>query len=543
MNPKEFVEANFQIHLDTVLKPWLKIPSISSSEQHNKETYHAASFLEGELKKVGLEAERIKLEKGNDLVYAERIVDSEAPTVLIYGHYDIQPIHFPEKWITEPFKPEVRDGKLYARGSSDDKGQIAAQILAMKYFNENGFPLNIKFIAEGNEEGGGSSFEDYIKSNPERLSCDALIISDTGSIREGIPGVLTSLRGIAVAEITNIDVDSLVEIIHKSHNRITNKILIDGFYDNLVDSELNSELERFFNKPDDVMGPINMGNGKHELFQRMYLPTNSPLLFSYASNDKRELGNSFKIKVNGPKEAIHSGHYGGPVEDPALNIAHILAGLKEEGVNFEIDYIRYGSHVLSTAIQPSGEFQISVQNESSFREGLEIVMIKYAIPEELVKMSFQPNRRAYQNENFKNNFGDGKAKAYMSFRLVQNLIASEVYENVEKFIKDIAPNATVINKHTGNPFRVPIDNPFTVAMINAMTKAYDSEMVDIFGGGGSIPITDTFYSTLNVPILFLGMGGPHDGAHGPNESISIDGLKKGTEAAIYTIQNISEMKK
>lgn len=178
---------------------FLRIPSVSADPAHNEDMRRAAAWLEAKLSSLGFEAEVIPT-PGHPIVYAERVVDPQAATVLVYGHYDVQPADPLELWKTPPFEPTLRDGRLYARGSSDDKGQVFAHIAAVESLG-NALPVNVKFAIEGEEEVGFGNLVPWLKSNLGRLGADVLVVSDSSMLAPGQPALTYGLRGIALMEV------------------------------------------------------------------------------------------------------------------------------------------------------------------------------------------------------------------------------------------------------------------------------------------------------------------------------------------------------
>ena len=178
------------------------IPSISTDPDCKPEVNHAAQWVGDKLASLGLDNVHIYPTGGHPVVYAESLKAEEAPTVLIYGHYDVQPAEPIDKWDSDPFTPEVRDGNLYARGASDMKGQVAATINAVEAILKTGLlPVNVKFIIEGEEEIGSPNLGQFIKDHKELLSCDFALNPDTGMVAPDLPTITYALRGLAYFEI------------------------------------------------------------------------------------------------------------------------------------------------------------------------------------------------------------------------------------------------------------------------------------------------------------------------------------------------------
>jgi acetylornithine deacetylase/succinyl-diaminopimelate desuccinylase-like protein len=230
---------------------FLRIPSVSARTEHNGDTQRAAAWLHERFARMGFVVETCPT-AGHPVVLAEwRKAPAGAPTILVYGHYDVQPPEPLELWTTPAFEPTIRDGKLYARGSVDDKGQLFAHVAALETMLQvrGSLPVNVIVIAEGEEEVGSEHLAPFIEQHKARLACDGVVISDSSMFAPGIPSILSSLRGLAYFEI-NVrgpaqDLHSgsyggavvnpamaLARILATMHDA-TGKILIDGFYDDV----------------------------------------------------------------------------------------------------------------------------------------------------------------------------------------------------------------------------------------------------------------------------------------------------------------------
>lgn len=198
-----FVDQHRERLLDE-LKDFLRIPSISTLPEHAGDVAKAAAWVADKLRSVGLENVEIIPTQRHPLVYADWLHAPGMPTVLCYGHYDVQPPDPLELWLTPPFEPTERDGNLYGRGTADDKGQMYMHIKAIEALraaNGGALPLNVKFLIEGEEEIGGESVAKYVEQNPEKLKADVALVSDTALYAEGIPTLCIGLRGLVYTEI------------------------------------------------------------------------------------------------------------------------------------------------------------------------------------------------------------------------------------------------------------------------------------------------------------------------------------------------------
>ena len=233
------------------LKTFLRIPSISTLSEHKPDIRRAAEFARDELRAAGLSAELIEGE-GNPLVYAEWLGAPGKPTVLFYGHYDVQPPDPLDEWKSAPFEPDVRGDDIFARGACDDKGQVYIQIKAVEALlkTTGRLPVNVKFLLEGEEETGGEHIEAYVQTRPPRLQADAALVCDTEMFAPGLPTICVGLRGMVYYELhvegANHDLHSgvyggaapnpmqaIAEIITALKDR-NGHILIPGFYDRVV---------------------------------------------------------------------------------------------------------------------------------------------------------------------------------------------------------------------------------------------------------------------------------------------------------------------
>jgi len=199
---KAFVETNQQRLLEE-LKDFLRIPSISTLPEHTPDIRRAAEFVAASLKKAGMENVAILPTAGHPLVYADWLHAPGKPTVLCYGHYDVQPPDPLDEWISPPFEPTLRDGNLYARGSADDKGQMYMHVKAVEALLAiyGKLPVNVKFLIEGEEECGGENVAKFVAENPAKLKADVALVSDTEMYAEGIPTLCVGLRGLIYTEI------------------------------------------------------------------------------------------------------------------------------------------------------------------------------------------------------------------------------------------------------------------------------------------------------------------------------------------------------
>ncbi|SHK91529.1 dipeptidase [Alicyclobacillus tolerans] len=261
MNLEAYLEANEKEHLQQLFN-LLRFPSISALSAHKNDVLACAEFIKNHLANLGFENAELLPTKGNPVVYADWLHAPGQPTVLVYGHYDVQPVDPLPLWTTPPFEPEIRDGRIFARGATDDKGQTFLHFKALEalFQTEGKLPVNIKFCIEGEEEIGSAHLPDFLEKNAERFQADVLLISDTGMIAPGRPTICYGLRGLVAFELhvetAKRDLHSgehgggvpnaihaLAELIASFHDA-EGRITVDGFHDQ-VTSVTAEELQAF----------------------------------------------------------------------------------------------------------------------------------------------------------------------------------------------------------------------------------------------------------------------------------------------------------
>lgn len=197
----KYIETNKDRMLDELLEV-LRIPSVSADPKYKGDVEKAAHWMADKLKIAGADQVEVCPTAGHPIVYGEKIIDPSKPVVLVYGHYDVQPADPLELWTSPPFDPVVKDGKIYARGSCDDKGQVYMHVKAFEaMMQHNALPVNVKFIIEGEEEVGSANLETFIRANQEKLRCDVILISDTSIVANDVPSITTGLRGLCYMEV------------------------------------------------------------------------------------------------------------------------------------------------------------------------------------------------------------------------------------------------------------------------------------------------------------------------------------------------------
>jgi acetylornithine deacetylase/succinyl-diaminopimelate desuccinylase-like protein len=266
-NIKNYIEANRERFLEELFG-LIRIPSVSASVSNKADMVRAAEYIRDLLAANGADRAEVYATPGNPIVYGEKMVDPSLPTILVYGHYDVMPAEPLEKWTSKPFEPEIRDGRIWARGADDDKGQLFMHLKAFEMMNETGtLACNVRFMIEGEEEAGSESIAVFCSEYREMLRSDVILVSDTTMISSDIPSITSGLRGLSYIQIEvegpNRDLHSgiyggavvnpcnaICDIISKlkdSDGRVT----IPGFYDTVAvpsDAERAKMAERPFDQ-------------------------------------------------------------------------------------------------------------------------------------------------------------------------------------------------------------------------------------------------------------------------------------------------------
>ncbi|WP_059104226.1 dipeptidase [Shouchella shacheensis] len=439
------------------LQEYLRIPSISSISEHKDDVKEAAEWTANALRNAGMEKVEILETKRHPVVYGEWLKAEEAPTILVYGHYDVQPVDPLHLWETEPFEPTVRDHKLYARGATDDKGQTFMHIKAVEAMleAEGTLPFNVKFLIEGEEEIGSPNLDDFVVAEKERLSSDILVISDTPMLEAGKPAICTGLRGLCALQI---DVRGASGDLHS------------GLYGGAVQNSL------------------------HALVQ---------LLDSMRGEDGRVTIEGFYDGIEAPSEEEQESMKALGDGDESMK--------KEVGVSELFGEAGYTSRE-RTWIRPTLEL-------NGVYGGFQGEGVKTVIPAE--------------------------AHAKITCRLVPGQDPDDVLEKIEAHIEEHTPAGVTVSttRHDkGKPFAAPVDHPAFEAAAKAYEKVYGTE-VAYTRMGGSIPVVETFDAQLQVPIVLMGFGLPGENFHAPNEHFHLENFDKGLETIVAFWRELAEQQR
>ena len=433
------------------LEEWmdfLKIPSISADPAHTADVQEAAQWVKNALLQAGCPMVEIIPTEGHPIVYGAYLVDPDLPTVLVYGHYDVQPPDPLELWDSPPFEPIVKttalhpDGAVLARGGCDDKGQMLMHIKAFEMMRSQG-PLscNVKFMIEGEEEVGSDNLEDFVKANKEKLKCDIILISDTGMIAKDQPSITTGLRGLSYMEVC----------------------------------------------------------------------------------------------VTGPNRDLHSGLYGGAVQNPINVLCEMIAQLKDE--NKKITIPGFYDKVVELSEKERAEMGKAPFDLEGFKSSIgikEVLGEKGYNTEE--HRSIRPTLDVngiwggYTGEGAKTVI-PSKAYAKISMRLVPNQDWNEISELFTQYFKSLAPvgvEVEIVTHHGGYAYVTPTDTIGYQAAQEAYLETFGTTPVPK-RGGGSIPIVPMFEKELGVKSILMGFGLDSDAIHSPNEHYGLFNFFKGIE--------------
>ena len=452
---KEYINNNKERFLDELFE-LLKIESVSADSKFKEEVDKAANWLVEEFKKLKLDnVEKIKT-KGHPIVFAEKILDKSYPTILVYGHYDVQPADPYELWDSPPFEPTIKNNKIYARGACDDKGQMYMHLKAYETLNKVGdIKFNIKFMIEGEEECGSDSLEEFVVQNKEKLSADVIIISDTSIIDNENPSITIGLRGLSYME----------------------------------------------------------------------------------------------VELTGPNRDLHSGTYGGAVNNPINELCKIITSLKDDKGKILIpgfyDDVKNFDH------NTRDDINKVPFNLSEFKSHIDINDIYgeqgYTTIERIgTRPTLDVNGiwGGYINEGAKTVL-PSKAYAKISMRLVSNQSSKKISKLFSDHLKKICPDSCkikVTEHHGGEPCVVNTNTLGYKAAFKAFKDIWKKEPVPTFDGG-SIPIVALFKKELGLDSILMGFGLDEDAIHSPNESYGLFNFYKGIETITAFYNNFASNEK
>jgi acetylornithine deacetylase/succinyl-diaminopimelate desuccinylase-like protein len=434
------------------LLDFLRIPSISSLPEHAADVQRAAEWVAARLRAAGLDHVQILPTGGHPVVYADWLHAAGKPTYMIYGHFDTQPVDPLHLWSHPPFEPYVADGKIFARGASDDKGNMLAPILAVEAMLKNGgLPVNLKFCFEGQEEIGSPQLPEFVAKQRELLACDAVISADGGQFSENEPAILLGLKGLA----------------------------------------------------------------------------------------------GIQIDVQGARTDLHSGMYGGVVQNPIHALVMILDSMR--GKDGKILVAGFYDDVV--ALLPEDREQIA-----KVPYDVEDVQARLGVPAFFGEAGYTPLERAWARPTLEVNGiwggfqGAGvktvlpnQAHAKITCRLMANQDPQRIARLLVQHVEEHAPagvHVTATPFDSGAyPYLMPADDPVNQAAVAVHRKLYGREPYYV-RTGGSIPVCSLFLKELGVYTTNFAFGLEDEGAHAPDEFFRISSFERGRRAYCMLLEQL-----
>ena len=452
---RSYIDQNKERFLNELVD-LLKIPSVSADSAYNKDVQACAEHVKHSLLNAGVDRAEVCQTAGHPIVYGEKMIDPSKPTVLVYGHYDVQPADPVELWNSPPFDPQIIDGNIYARGSADDKGQFYMHVKAFELMMKtNTLPCNVKFMIEGEEEVGSVNLGLFVKANKEKLKSDVILISDTSIIDNDTPSITVGLRGLSYVE----------------------------------------------------------------------------------------------VEVQGPSKDLHSGVYGGAIDNPVNVLCEMIASMKDANGKITIDGFYDKVEIVSEsdrAAMESAPFDID--------DYMKAVGVKATKSEK----GYSPREGSSIRPTLDVNgiwggyIGEGaktvlpsKAFAKISMRLVPVQEPAEITRLFSEHFNRIAPPSVKVKvtpHHGGDPVVIPTDFPGYQAASRAMETTFGKQPIPE-RGGGSIPIVALFEKELGLKSILMGFGLNSNDIHSPNEHYGVFNYLKGIETIPFFFHYFNESSK
>lgn len=436
------------------LKALLRIPSISTDPAYADDVRRAATWFADHLRKIGIEEVQVHDTPGHPIITARHHAGDGRPTVLVYGHYDVQPPDPLDLWSSPPFEPVERDGMLYARGSCDDKGQLFIHAKAAESYlqTDTELPVNLKFVVEGEEESGSVHLRPFLENHRDLLSADFALISDTAMFGDGIPSITYGLRGLAYVEVLLI----------------------------------------------------------------------------------------------GPNRDLHSGVYGGAVENPINALSRLISSLHDERHRVTIPGFYQNVRDLSDEerralrqlpFDETAWLRSVGLDTSRTEEGYSVLESIWARP----ALDVNGIWGGYQGAGAKTVL-PSTAGAKISVRLVPDQRPQDVVAGLKYFLDASVPETmklTFHDLHGGYPMLVERDIPPMKAAFRALRDVFEREPAFI-REGGSIPVVADFKNVLGLDTVLMGFGLNSDAIHSPNEHFGLDRFRKGIAASIRFMAELAQ---
>ena len=452
---ESYIEDNKELFLEDLFS-LLRIKSVSTDSAYNQDVENCALFLKKHLQQIGLKDTEIIETQGHPIVYSSFIVSKDLPTILLYGHYDVQPADPYELWDSDPFEPVLKNDYIISRGVSDDKGQFFAHIKAIETFLAvtKTLPVNIKIIIEGEEEIGSKNLKAFLNDYKRNLSADVAVISDTPMLSKSQPAICFSLRGMVYAE----------------------------------------------------------------------------------------------IKLKGPNRDLHSGQYGGIVQNPIQALSKIIAGLKNEDDKVTIPGF-YDDVSSASAEELLSLSKLPIDNNAYLEDlGIsEFVMDSIDIPTQLwMQPTLDCNGivGGYIHEGAKTII-PSEASAKISMRLVANQDPQKILEQFTTYLDSLKPKGVeleIIVHNLARPAKMNTSSGFVKAASMAYESTFNARPL-LVGEGGTIPVVADFKEVLGIDTVMMGFNCPDDCIHSPNERLLLDSFYTiyGNGGGVNVHNHISEI--
>ncbi len=452
--PKEYLDQNKDRFLDELLE-LLRIPSVSADPKYKADVARCADAVKESLLAAGCDKAEVFKTEGHPIVYGEKHVGDQVPTVLVYGHYDVQPADPLELWDSGPFEPVIKDGKIYARGSADDKGQMFMHVKALEVMVQTGtLACNVKFMIEGEEEVGSANLAAFLEGHKDLLSADIVLVSDTSMISMEHPSLETGLRGLAYME----------------------------------------------------------------------------------------------VEVTGPARDLHSGVYGGAVNNPCNELCRMIASLHDDKGRITVK--GFYDKVAELSAPERRALNDAPFNQKEYNEELGVGENwgedGYTTLERTgIRPTLDVNGiwGGYTGEGAKTVL-PSKAFAKISMRLVPNQVSTEISDLFKAHFESLAPASVKVKvtaHHGGEPVVTPTDSAAYKAAAKAIEASFGKVPIPT-RGGGSIPIIALFESVLGLKTVLMGFGLDNDNIHSPNEKYNVENYYKGIETIPYFHKYFKELK-
>ncbi len=453
---QDFIEEHREQYVKE-LSDFLRIPSISSLSEHADDVKQAAEWVAQRLRKANLEAVEVMPTGGHPVVCGQWLHAPGKPTVLIYGHFDVQPADPLELWTTPPFEPEVRDGRIYARGASDNKGNMLIPIIAVEALlrTDGTLPVNVKFLFEGQEEIGSPQLAEFLKNNRELFACDLILNADSGQWSEDQPSLLTSLRGLC----------------------------------------------------------------------------------------------GLQVDVTGADTDLHSGMYGGAVQNPIHALIQILNSMRGSDGRILIEGFYDDVRLLSDT--EKAQIASIPFDESEF-------MNRIGVSELFGEAGFSNPERTWTRPTLELNGiwggfqGEGlktvlpnKAHAKITCRLVADQDPAHINGLIEDHIRKNTPAGVTVDitpvDSNANPYLMPADLPGSLAAIEILTELYGKKPI-LVREGGSVPILSLLLEHLGTYATCFGFGMNDEKFHAPDEFFRLKSFELGQRAYCKILYRLGEQK-